>query len=78
MSQIMNLKSINHNFAIITIGSCDFSPIEKILPFHDVIILIKSVIYKYKNNYYYNIYLEKGPHKYKSKTQYFKMNACIL
>ena len=34
-------------------------PIEKILTFHNVIILIKSVVIKNKNDYYYNIFLEK-------------------
>ena len=36
--------SINHNFAIIRIDSYDSLPIEKILTFHIVIILIKSVV----------------------------------
>ena len=35
-------------------------PIEKIFTFHNVIILIKSVINKNSNVYYYNIFLEKG------------------
>ena len=34
--------------------------IEKILTFHNVIILIKSVVIKNKNDCYYNIFLEKG------------------
>ena len=32
---------------------------EKILSFHNVIILMKSVVNKNKNEYYYNISLEK-------------------
>ena len=32
--------------------------IEKILAFHNVIILIESVVYKNKNHYY-NVFLEK-------------------
>ena len=32
---------------------------EKTLTFNNVIILIKSVFSKDKNNYYYNIFLEK-------------------
>ena len=36
---------------------------EKILTFHNVIILIKSVVNNDKNNYYYNIFLEKGLYK---------------
>ena len=34
-------------------------PIEKILTLHNVIILIKSVLNKDKNHYYYMIFLEK-------------------
>ena len=52
-------------------------PTEKILTFHNIIILIKSVVDKNKNNYYYNIFLEKGSYKDKSNTQYFWMNVCI-
>ena len=44
--------------------------------FHNVIILIKSVVNKNKNDYYYNIFLEKGLYK-EPDTQYFKMNVCI-
>ena len=36
-------------------------------------ILIKSVVNKYKNEYYYNTSLEKGSYKDKSKTEYFKI-----
>ena len=50
----------------------------KILTFRDVIILIKSVVNKNKNNYYYNILSEKGLYKDKSNTEYFAMNVCIL
>ena len=46
-------------------------PIEKIFTFHNVTIPIKSVVNKNKNNYYYNIFLEKGLHKDKCNTQYF-------
>ena len=63
--------SINHNFARIRIDSYNSLPIEKILTFHNVIILIKSVISKNKNSYYYNIFLEKGSYENKSNTQYF-------
>ena len=63
--------SINHSFSRIRIDSYDSLPIEKILTFHDMIILIKSVINKYKNHYYYNIFLGKGSYKDKSNTQYF-------
>ena len=63
--------SINHKFPIIRIDSYDSLPIEKILTFHNVIILIKSAVNKYKNNYYYNIFLEKGSYKDKSNTKSF-------
>ena len=48
--------SINHNFARIRIDLYDSLPIEKILAFHNVIILITLVGNKNKNNYYYNIF----------------------
>ena len=40
--------SINHNFGIIRIDSCVSLPIEKVLTFQNVIILIKSVVKKKK------------------------------
>ena len=70
--------SSNYNFAKIRIDSYNSLPIEKILTFHNVIILIKSVIDENKNKYYYNIFLEKGLYKDKSNTRYFLMNVCIL
>ena len=54
---------INLNFGEIRIDSNNFLPTEKILTLHNVIIFIKSVIYKNKNEYYYNIFLEKGSYK---------------
>ena len=48
--------SFNHNFARIRIYSYNSLPIEKILTFYNVIILIKSVVNKNKSNYYYNIF----------------------
>ena len=57
------MDSINHNFGKIRIDSSNSLPIEKILTFHNVIILIKSVVNKNKNKYYYNIFLEKGLYK---------------
>ena len=71
-------KSISHNFARIRTYSYNSLPFEKILTFHNIIILIKSVVNKDKNNYYYNIFLEKGWYKDKLDTQYFSMNLCIL
>ena len=41
--------SINHNFGRIRIDSYDSLPIEKILIFHNVIILIRSVVNKNNN-----------------------------
>ena len=73
--------NINHNFASIGIDSYDSLPIEKILTFHSVMILIKSVINQYKNHYYYNMFFRKwvnGLYKDKSNTEYFKMNFCVL
>ena len=63
--------SINHNFARIRIDSYDSLTIEKILTFHIAKILIKSVVNKNKNEYYYNIYLQKGSYKDKSNAEYF-------
>ena len=51
--------SINHNFARIRIDSYNSLPIEKILSFTNVIILIKSVVSKNKYDNCYNIFLEK-------------------
>ena len=63
--------SINYNRARIKIDSYYSFPVEKILTFHNVIILIKSVVNKNKNEYYYNIFLEKDSYKDKSNTHYF-------
>ena len=53
---IIGLDSITHSFARIKFDSYNSSPIEKILTFHNVIILIKSVVNKNKNNCYRNIF----------------------
>ena len=52
----------------IRIDSYNSLSLEKPLTFH-VIILIKSVVNKNKNNCYYNIFLEKGFYEDKSNTQ---------
>ena len=44
--------------------------IEKISTFDNVIILMKSIVNKNKNNYY-NVFLEKSSYKDKSDAQYF-------
>ena len=38
--------------------------------------LIKSVVNNNKNNYHYNIFLEKGAYDDKYKSQYF-LNECL-
>ena len=48
--------SINHNFGKIRTDSFNSLPIEKKLACHNLIILIKSVVNKNKNEYYYNIF----------------------
>ena len=63
--------NINHNFGKIRVDSSNSLLVERILTFHDVIILIKSVVNNHKNNYYYNIFLEKGFYKDKSNTECF-------
>ena len=63
--------SINHTFGKIRIDSCYSLPTEKILTFHNVIILVKSVVNKNKNEYFYNIILEKVSYKDKYDTRYF-------
>ena len=54
--------SVSHNCARIRIDSYNSLPIEKILTFLNVIILIKTVVNKNKN-YYYNIFLEKASYE---------------
>ena len=64
-------NSINHHFGRITINWYNSLPIQKILTFHNVIILIKSAVNKNKNKNYYNILLEKGLYEDKSNALYF-------
>ena len=52
-------NSIIYNFREIRIDSYNSLPAEKILNFHNVIIVFKLVVNKNKNNCYYNIFLEK-------------------
>ena len=56
-------KKSDHNFGRIRIDSYNSLPLKKILTFHNVIILIKSVVNQNKNKYYYNIFLAKGAYK---------------
>ena len=50
---------ITHSYPKTKEHSFESLPIEKIITFHNVIILIKPFFNKYKGNYYYNIFLEK-------------------
>ena len=50
---------ISHNCAKIKVGLHDSLPLEKTLTVHSVIIFINSVFNEDKNNYHYNIFLEK-------------------
>ena len=54
---------ILHNYAKIKVNSYNSLPLEKTMPFHDVLILIKSDFDKDKVNYYYNIFLEKASYE---------------
>ena len=67
----VTIDIINHYFARIRIDSYNSLPIEETLTFHNIIILIKSVVINSANNYYYNIFLEKSPYEDKSSAQYF-------
>ena len=57
----MSYKAIKSNIIYfkIKVDSYDSLPIEKRMTLHNVIILIKSVLNRNKNNYYYKIFLEK-------------------
>ena len=50
----------SYNGAIFKIDSFDSLPLERTLTLDTVVILIKSVFNKNKNDYYYNIFLEKS------------------
>ena len=64
ISYLTSLKSsityiFSHYFLKIKVDSYDSLPIEKILTLHNVIILVKSVLNKNQNHYYYETFLEK-------------------
>ena len=63
------INRINHNSARIRIDSNNSLPIEKIITFHNIIIFIKSVVNKNKNDYFRNLFLERGSDK-ESDTRY--------
>ena len=70
---LISLKSgityiFSHYYAIIKVDSYDSLPIEKILTLHNVTILTKSVRKKDKDQYYYDIFLEKYSYQL-AKTQ---------
>ena len=49
----------SHNYVKISVYSCDSLPLEKTLTLHNVLILIKSILNKDQNHYYYNTFSEK-------------------
>ena len=58
---------ISHNYAEIKADSYNSLPLEKRITFHHVIIFIKSVWNKDKNNYYHNIFSEKASYELPKK-----------
>ena len=54
------IHAISQNYAKVKVDSYDSLPLEKTMTFYNVIALITSVWNKSKNNYYYNIFLEKS------------------
>ena len=69
---LISLKSsigyvFSHFYAKVNVDSCDSSPIDKILTLNHVIILIKLVLNKDKNHYYYKIFLAKCSHQLPKK-----------
>ena len=66
--------SISYNFVRIKIDSYNSLPTEKILTFHNVTILVKSIVNKIENNNCYNLFFKKGLCKDKSNTQTIYLN----
>ena len=58
---------IPHNYAKIKLDSYDSLPLAKAVTFHSAFILVKSVSNKDRNNYYYNIFLEKASYEFTKK-----------
>ena len=52
--------TISHNYVKSKVDSYDFLPLEKAITFHNVLILIKSVFNKDKNDWNYYIFVEKA------------------
>ena len=57
-------NNVNYNFGKIKIDLYNSLYIKKRLIFHNFIILIKLVVNKNENKYYYDIFLEKSFYKY--------------
>ena len=53
---------ISHNYATIKVDSFDYLPLEKTMTLYN-----QSVCKKDKNNYYYNIFLEKASYELPKK-----------
>ena len=69
---VKSLKSgvtyiFSHYFAKIKVDSYDSLLIEKRLTLHNVVILIKTVLNKDKNHFYYKIFLEKSSYQLAKK-----------
>ena len=66
---------LSHCFAKIKVNSYDSLPILKRLTLNNFIILIKSVLSKDKNHYYYKIFLEKCSYQLAKKiiTKFFSI-----
>ena len=64
--------NINHNYGRNRIDSYNYLLLEKILTFHNVIILITLAFNKNKNHYYFKIFSEKSSYIDKSYKKFFK------
>ena len=69
---------ISHNYTKIKANLFDSLPLEKTMAFYNVIILSKSVFDKDKNNYYYNIFLEKVSYELPKKISFFIKYKCYI
>ena len=54
---------ISYSYAKIKVTLCDSLPLEKTMTFHNVMVLIKSVFSKDKNNCYYKKFVEKASYE---------------
>ena len=68
----------SHYFAKIKVDSYDSLSIEKVLTLHNVIILIKLVLNKDKNHYYYKIFLEKCSYQLPKKLSQIFVHSIIM